>query len=480
MCLAPIADMSTDSLAAYDIRQSPDAPAWWFWFSLAVMGLTLRGAAVLKYYLAVMMLERGEDALPEWLDDQLYEQLPQWLYDQLSIKGKGGLFSFAYIPLAFLPGMPYCCLQHSVFRGYQAASEEDKKGYTDYDDKAPPHEPDRSALRTLLVGLCTEVFVLPASLLFGPLVICWESFAAMPETFWGKVANPAAQGFDDKLRIVVLFLFQFLDGAMEAVPQTGLQVHAYLRGGLHAAVFFPSLAISVFNIVKTAFAFYENMELIRFVAEVDSKTLSESTFKSYFDSCLKSEFITSLDLSGCKLGPAGAKFVANAMKDFGDKHVLTSLNLAGNNFGAEGAKDVAEALKVNVSALRFDWYHLDLDLTPGSTAVVCGYSYYNTTKGALVKFNISSNALSAEGTKAVAKALKGNNSMTELNISSNNMTCDSQGYVGKDMSGVTDIANAIPTMGALASLDIRFNDIPSDQQSTIKSICANKSIALSL
>ncbi len=49
---------------------------------------------------------------------------------------------------------------------------------------------------------------------------------------------------------------------------------------------------------------------------------------------------------------------------------LTSLNLSENYFGAEGAKHVAEAIKGHVSALRFDWYHFELDLTSGSTAVV--------------------------------------------------------------------------------------------------------------
>ena len=62
---------------------------------------------------------------------------------------------------------------------------------------------------------------------------------------------------------------------------------------------------------------------------------------------------------------------------------LTSLNLASNRLCAEGAKHVAEAIKGHVSALRFFWYHFDLDLTSGSTAVVYGYSYYITTKGAL-------------------------------------------------------------------------------------------------
>ena len=35
----------------------------------------------------------------------------------------------------------------------------------------------------------------------------------------------------------------------------------------------------------------------------------------------------------------------------------------------------------------------ELNLTSGSTAVVYGYSYYNTTKGALTELNISNNKL---------------------------------------------------------------------------------------
>ena len=57
--------------------------------------------------------------------------------------------------------------------------------------------------------------------------------------------------------------------------------------------------------------------------------------------------------------------------------VLTSLNLAENELKAEGAKHVAEAIKVNVSTLRFCWYHFELDLTSGS---VYGYSYCITTR----------------------------------------------------------------------------------------------------
>ena len=86
---------------------------------------------------------------------------------------------------------------------------------------------------------------------------------------------------------------------------------------------------------------------------------------------------------------------------------MTSLNISSNWLGAQGAKHVAEAIKGHVSALQFDWYHFELDLTSGLTAVVYGYSYYNTTKGALTSLDLSENYIDAEGAKHVAEAIKG-------------------------------------------------------------------------
>ena len=84
---------------------------------------------------------------------------------------------------------------------------------------------------------------------------------------------------------------------------------------------------------------------------------------------------------------------------------MTSLDLSQNELGVQGAKHVAEAIKRHVSALRFDWFHFELALTSGSTAVVYGYSYYNTTKGAMTRLNVSNNQLKAEGAKHIAAAL---------------------------------------------------------------------------
>jgi hypothetical protein len=71
-------------------------------------------------------------------------------------------------------------------------------------------------------------------------------------------------------------------------------------------------------------------------------------------------------------------------------------------------------------------------------------------RGAMVKFDISSNDIRAEGGKALAAGLKGNQVITELNISSNNLGFIS-GY-GNDTSGVIAIADVIPDMGALSKL----------------------------
>jgi hypothetical protein len=79
---------------------------------------------------------------------------------------------------------------------------------------------------------------------------------------------------------------------------------------------------------------------------------------------------------------------------------------------------------------------------------------------ALLKFDISTNNLSAAGTKLLVEALKGNTTVTELNISSNHMTGDVRGLITYGgMSGVVALADVIPDMGALTKLDISNSDI---------------------
>ena len=78
--------------------------------------------------------------------------------------------------------------------------------------------------------------------------------------------------------------------------------------------------------------------------------------------------------------------------------------------------------------------------------------------GALAKIDISNNKLCAAGGKALAEALSGNEVMTELNIASNHLG-SKKAYGDADMSGVSAISDAIPTMGALVKLTMGANHI---------------------
>jgi hypothetical protein len=70
--------------------------------------------------------------------------------------------------------------------------------------------------------------------------------------------------------------------------------------------------------------------------------------------------------------------------------------------------------------------------------------------GAMTKFDISSNDIRAEGGKSLAAGLKGNQVITELNISSNDLGKNAE--YDDDTSGIIAIADAIPDMGALSTL----------------------------
>jgi hypothetical protein len=69
--------------------------------------------------------------------------------------------------------------------------------------------------------------------------------------------------------------------------------------------------------------------------------------------------------------------------------------------------------------------------------------------------NLSRNNLLAEGTNLLAEALKGNQIMTELDLSSNAATYD--GNKNGEMSGIIALAGTIKDMGALLVLSLKGN-----------------------
>jgi hypothetical protein len=76
--------------------------------------------------------------------------------------------------------------------------------------------------------------------------------------------------------------------------------------------------------------------------------------------------------------------------------------------------------------------------------------------GTLLHFDISGNNIREEGTQALAAALKGNMAMTQLNMSSNYMTCNANTESG-NMAGIIALSDVIKDMGELTSLNLSAN-----------------------
>jgi hypothetical protein len=93
-------------------------------------------------------------------------------------------------------------------------------------------------------------------------------------------------------------------------------------------------------------------------------------------------------------------------------------------------------------------------------AVLIANDISDMRAGALAKFDISKNELNAGGCKAIVGALKGNSTLTELNVAETDMT---YGEAWGDMSAVIALADAIPDMGAISSVNLLKNAIPVEQ-----------------
>jgi hypothetical protein len=140
---------------------------------------------------------------------------------------------------------------------------------------------------------------------------------------------------------------------------------------------------------------------------------------------------------------------------------LSVLSLKKNGLGTkEAGKVLGEMLKVN-SVLK----ELDLsDNRPDSGGDPVGFAQELAAgikdNGAMTKLDISKCELMAEGGKALAAGLKGNQLMMELNVAGNRLGQNVSGgrYVS-DMSGVIALADVMPDMGALLVLSLNSNSL---------------------
>jgi hypothetical protein len=174
--------------------------------------------------------------------------------------------------------------------------------------------------------------------------------------------------------------------------------------------------------------------------------------------CGLSKEETELDFSGQKLEAGDAVLIANDISDMG---ALTKIDISDNMLGPEGGKALAEALKGNqiITKLNIATNSFGMKFSTGGVDASGVIAIANAIPdmGALSHFDISNNDLYAAGTKSIAEGLKGNQVVTELNISGNGMGKISK-YGSLDLSGVAALADVVPGMGALSKFTFSGDD----------------------
>jgi Leucine-rich repeat (LRR) protein len=148
--------------------------------------------------------------------------------------------------------------------------------------------------------------------------------------------------------------------------------------------------------------------------------------------------------------------LADAIPDMGG---ILSLNLLKNGIGVEQARALVIILKEHSTLKSLcgnngDETELDMSnkMKGAEDAIMLAAEIIDNR--ALLVLSLESNNLRADGGKALAEGIKGNQVITELNIADNNLANS-----GTDMSGAIALADAIPDMGALSSLNLAQNSL---------------------
>jgi hypothetical protein len=166
--------------------------------------------------------------------------------------------------------------------------------------------------------------------------------------------------------------------------------------------------------------------------------------------------MTEMDFSGQHLGAGDAVLIAN---DISDMEAISTVIVHKFPLPIQDIKTKAE-LDLSRKELNYLDDIVIAALLPLNVSRAIWISLLSlislVDKGTLSLLNLASNELRAEGTKLLAAALKGNQIMTELNISSNAMTLGS----GRgDISGVIALADVISDMRAMTSLNLASNKL---------------------
>ncbi|KAM7433100.1 hypothetical protein ABFA07_016615 [Porites harrisoni] len=169
--------------------------------------------------------------------------------------------------------------------------------------------------------------------------------------------------------------------------------------------------------------------------------------------------LTTLDLHGNNIGPAGAESLATALEA---NTTLTNLNLFGNNIGPAGAESLATALKTNTTLTNL--YLSVNDIGPAGAESLATALKTNTT---LKTLYLHGSNIGPAGAESLATALKTNTTLTNLDLHGNNI----------GPAGAESLATALKTNTTLTNLDLHGNNIgPAGAESLATALKTNTTL----
>ena len=117
---------------------------------------------------------------------------------------------------------------------------------------------------------------------------------------------------------------------------------------------------------------------------------------------------------------------------------LAKFDISKNALCAAGGTALAKGLKNNQIITELNL----ADNRLGAEGVQHFLGAFQSMEESLVKFDISSNRFGAEGAKSLASALEHNSVLKDLNVADNRMAWNARG--ARDMSGVIAFSNTSP------------------------------------
>ena len=198
--------------------------------------------------------------------------------------------------------------------------------------------------------------------------------------------------------------------------------------------------------------------------------------------------LTELDISLCnitysyadkKLGTlAGVIAVSNTIRTMG---ALVAVNVSSNRFGAEGARTLANALSqnsvltdLNVANNRMIWNGQGERDMSGVVAMRNAIP----TMGAMVTANLMGNGIGKERLAALQELMKAHPTLVSLCGIANDATEADLFGLQMDADDAAILAHELPTKGALAKLDLRYNSIGYQWLQRIATCCTTQGIEL--